>query len=140
MLLIIAMLFISFTAKSGIESSRAFNANINSAVLDNSSAIWQNPAGLSFINGHEFSLGYAFKNNNNNFNTDANLNIAKKLNLAFGFSHITTNNLVFGSAFKISPNFGFGLSTFKTLNKNNDFLFFKIFCSWLVTKKKFLLF
>ncbi len=116
MLLIIAILFVSITAQS-------FDSNSNSAVLDNSSAIWQNPAGLSFINGHEFSLGYAFKNNNNNFNTDANLNIAKKLNLAFGFSHTTTNNLVFGSAFKISPNFGFGLSTFKTLNKNNDFLF-----------------
>ena len=108
-------------------------SNENTAIENTSSSIWHNPAGIGFIDNNEIGIGYKIHNfssqiKNHLFNTDATLQINKSVNIGFGFNSLynslfADNSLITGITHQSSNNLGLGLSIFRKLKKNNDFLF-----------------
>ena len=107
--------------------------NENGATDATSLSIWHNPAAIAFINSTELGLGYRFNNFsskviNHLFNSDLAAQITKSTSLGLGFSSLNNslfsdNSIAFGIASQASNNISIGLSVFKRLKSNNDFLF-----------------
>lgn len=120
------------------DSLRGFVANTQTAAMNDSNAVWFNPASIAFLSGHEISFSYAYKNlsqnNLNHFNVTSAVGVTERVSFGLGFNAFGAgffNNktdfdskLSIASSFGVQVNekFGIGLSFFKLLEKNNDVL------------------